>query len=316
MNLQDIAYRVFELESAAIRQLGQQLDQRFDQAVELLNNCRGRVIVSGLGKSGLVGKKIAATLSSTGTPSYFLHPADALHGDLGVLTPDDCLVSISNSGETDELLQLLPHLQRLRIPHIALVGDLQSSLARHAQIALYIGVSEEASSVAAVPMASVATSLAMGDALAAALMSLKNFQYEDFARLHPGGSLGRKLITQVRDRMRAHDLPIVSPDTDIETIIVRLSSGMLGTVAVCDQHGIIIGIITDGDLRRALQRHPNASFFELQAQNLLTLHPKTIRPEQTLLEAEQLMQQHKITTLLVADAEMQLVGMLAKHFIA
>lgn len=315
MSIQNIAKQVFSIEAQAIEALSGRIDEKFEKAVRLLADCQGRVIVCGMGKSGLVGKKLSATLSSTGTASYFLHPSDALHGDLGVLMPNDCLITISNSGETDEILRLIPHVERLGLPHITLVGKPESTLARHAQIVLNIGVSQEAAPLSAVPMASVAATLAMGDALAAALIHLKNFQQADFALLHPAGTLGHKVVTKVQEAMRSHDLPVVARHDNIQEVIMKISAGMLGTAAVCDSHQYIIGVITDGDLRRALNRHPNAAFFALEAEMIMSPEPKTVHPNQSLLDAETLMLQHKISTLLVADESRKLLGMLAKHFI-
>lgn len=307
-----IAQTVLTIQAEAIAALGERLTSDFDQAVQYLLNCKGHIVVCGMGKSGLIGKKIAATLASTGTPSFFLHPSEAIHGDLGMLRPDDCLLSISNSGETDELLQILPYIQRLKIPHITLVGRRASTLADNAQAVLDVRVEREASPIAAVPMASTTAALVMGDALAAALLTLKGFDETSFARLHPGGSIGRKLVTTVGEEMTQQALPTAQADTDVKTVIVAMSKSVFGLVVVVGTNQKILGVVTDGDLRRSLQRHPSSSFFDLRAKDLMTTTPKTITADRPLWEADQLLLQHKITSLLV-EQKGQLIGIIAKH---
>lgn len=307
-----LAKQVIAIQAAAIAQLAEGLDHNFDQAVQYLLACKGHIVVCGMGKSGLIGKKIAATLASTGTPSFFLHPSEAIHGDLGMLRAEDCLLSISNSGETDELLQILPYVQRLGMAHIALVGRSASTLARHANAVLEIGVQQEASPIAAVPMASTTAALVMGDALSAALLTLKGFDEASFAQLHPGGSLGRKLVTTVGAEMTQDDLPTAQKDTDIKKVLVEMSKSVFGLVVITAADRQILGVITDGDLRRSLQRHPSHSFFEQTAQDLMTTSPKTITADRPLWEADQLLLQHKITSLLV-EQEGRLIGLIAKH---
>lgn len=311
-NIQQIAKQVFLIEAKAIQHLSEQLTEDFEQTITCLLECKGRIVVCGIGKSGLVGKKIAATLASTGSPSFFLHPSEAIHGDLGVLMPQDCFISISNSGETDEILQLLPYIQQLNIPHIALVGNINSTLAQQAQWVLNIGVKEEASPIAAVPMASTMTTMAMGDAIAATLISLKKINEKDFAQLHPGGSLGKKLVTKVGAEMKHKNLPQALATSSIKEIIMVISQGMFGMVVITNNENKIEGIITDGDLRRALNNFPSTSFFELCAKDIMTPKPKTIHPDCPLWEAEQLMLHYKITSLPVEKNE-QLVGIIAKH---
>lgn len=314
MNLLELAATVFEIESKAISQLKSRLDEHFEWAVHCLHNCQGRIVVCGMGKSGLVGKKIAATFSSIGQPALFLHPSEAIHGDLGMLMPGDCFLSISNSGETDELLQLIPYIERLGLLHICLVGNTQSTLAKHAKHILDISVVEEASSLQAVPMASTIATMAMGDALAAALIHLHNFQSEDFARLHPGGSLGRKLITSVGELMRRDALPTVASDCPLRELLMTMSKGMMGLAVVLDNKGTVLGVVTDGDLRRALEKSEPNAFFNLQAKDIMTLHPKSVTADTTLLAAEELMNQLKITALLVLEDGV-LVGVIGKQMI-
>lgn len=311
-NIKELAKQVFAIESKAVQRLSEQLTEDFEQVINCLLECKGRIVVCGMGKSGLVGKKMAATLASTGSPSLFLHPSEAIHGDLGVLMPHDCFISISNSGETDEILQLLPYIQQLNIPHIALVGNTQSTLAQQAQWVLDIGVQEEASPIPAVPMASTMTTMAMGDAIATTLITLKNFSEKDFARFHPGGSLGKKLVTKVATEMKRKNLPTAFATTPVKDLIVVISQGMFGMVIITNQENKIEGIITDGDLRRALNKFPSASFFELCAKDIMTPKPKTITPNCPLWEAEQLMLQYKITSLPIEENG-QLVGVIAKH---
>lgn len=308
----DIAKQVIHIQAQALQQLSQQLTPDFEKAVEYLLHCKGHIVVCGIGKSGLIGKKIAATLASTGSPSFFLHPSEAIHGDLGMLRPQDCFLSISNSGETDEILQVLPYVKRLNIPHITLVGQLHSTLANNAQAVLHVGVPKEASPIAAVPMASTTAAMVMGDALATVLLTNKKFDEQLFAQLHPGGSLGRKLVTTVGDEMTQQELPIAGLETDVKTVIWEMSKSRFGLVVIVEEQQKILGIITDGDLRRSLQKHPSVSFFELKAKDLMTPQPKTVTPDTLLWEADQLLLDHKITSLVV-EQDGHLLGLIAKH---
>ena len=310
--IQKIARDVFQIEAQAIQGLSAQLTDDFEQAIASLSVCKGRIVVCGMGKSGLVGKKIAATLASTGSPSFFLHPSEAIHGDLGMLMPQDCFISISNSGETDEILQLIPYIQQLGIPHISLVGAPNSTLAKAANWVLNIGVQQEASPISVVPMASTTATMAMGDAIATALIVLKNFGEEDFARFHPGGSLGRKLVIKLGQEMQQKELPIAQKNTPVKEVIMVMSRGMYGMVVIVDEQMKIEGVITDGDLRRALNKFPSDSFFNLCAFDMMTPSPKTILAARPLWEAEQLMFKYKITALPVEE-EGQLIGIIAKH---
>ncbi len=312
-NLLDIAQHVLNTEVAALQNLLQQLDEtQLRGASSAMAQCRGRVVVCGMGKSGLIAKKIAATFASTGTPSFFLHPSEAIHGDLGMLMEGDVFCSISNSGETDEILQLVPHIQRLGLTHITMVGNPNSTLARYAQYVLNIGVLCEVSTIQSVPMASCVTTLAMGDVLATILIKLKDFQSADFAKLHPGGSLGRRLLLRVQDIMHQTALPTAHANDLLKDVIVQMTASKLGLVAVCDDTQRVIGIITDGDLRRALNTHDAAQLIQLQAASIMTHSPKTIAPSASLQEADDLMHLYKITALLVVEND-ALVGIVANH---
>jgi len=311
MSYQETAKSVFELEAKALQQLGQKINSHFDGAVQAILNCTGRLVVCGMGKSGLIGKKIAATLASVGRPSFFLHPSEAIHGDLGMLMENDCFLSLSNSGETDELLQILPHIQELQLPHICIVGRPNSTLARYANFVLDVGVSVEAARLQAVPLASSLTALAMGDALAAAYIEASNFQQADFLRYHPGGNLGKRLLTKVQEAMQSENLPLVDPETSMQELLLTISAGQLG-LAIVQESQKVLGIITDGDLRRQLSQNANDAFFALKANSLMTPAPKSISPQASLLEAEEQMQQFRINALLVLD-DKRLLGIIAKQ---
>ena len=301
------AKRVFDVESQAIAKLAQSLTHDFSAAVECIYAASGHIVVSGVGKSGHIGAKIAATLSSTGTPSLFLHPTEALHGDLGMLRSHDVLIAISYSGESDEILRLLPHLQQSDIRVIAISGSPHSTLVREADCCLNIHIDQEVCPLTLAPMASVATTLAMGDALAAALMRKRRFQPEDFARNHPEGSLGHKLLRRVSDVMHRHSLPIVTTESPFQNIVTTMTGGKMGMCVVMEGE-TIAGIITDGDLRRALEAFPQPRF-DIQARDMMSPNPKTITPEARLIEAETHMIEHKIKELLVIEEE-QLVGII------
>ena len=304
--------RALEIESRAVAQLLPRVDAAFVRACELALAARGRVVVSGLGKSGLVGHKIAATLASTGTPAFFLHAAEASHGDLGMVMRGDLLLAISNSGETPELLALLPPLRRLGVPVIAMTGQPGSTLAREADVHIDASVSEEACPLNLAPTASTTAVLAMGDALATALLEARGFTSEDFARAHPGGALGRKLLLHVSDVMRrGDDLPRVPVDGTIEQGLVEMSRKGLGMTAVVDAAGGLAGVFTDGDLRRALDRGIDLRGSTMQA--AMTVNPRSITPGELAAEAVNRMQEHRITALLVVDTQGQLVGALNIH---
>lgn len=300
------AKEVFAIEAKALADLSKQLDNQFNLAVDAVLKSKGRLVVSGVGKSGLVGAKISATLASTGTPSMFMHPVEAFHGDLGMLKKEDVVVAISYSGETEELLKLIPYIKAAQIKVIGMSGNPNSTLARNADFHLNIKVYKEACPLELAPTSSTTATLAMGDALAVALMKARNFQPEDFARFHPGGSLGRKLLTTVESCMFKDKLPVVKPTDSIQQVINTMSSGRLGLAVVIDKNKVA-GIITDGDLRRAMDKH-TAALFTLSAKNIMTANPRTINKKMMMAEAETLMNTHKITSLLVADKTGKLEG--------
>lgn len=302
MNTLRYAQDVLTIESETIARLIEQLDENFEQAVRAVIASPGRVIVTGMGKSGLIGKKIAATLASTGTPSFFMHPGEAYHGDLGMVDPQDTVLAISYSGETDELLRLIPFLRDNGNALVAMTGHPRSTLARCARQHLNIAVDKEACPFNLAPTSSTVAALAMGDALAVAIMKEKDFRPENFARFHPGGSLGKRLVTRVEEVMRRDALPVVHPDTNVKEIIHRIGDHRLGLVVVLDQNQNIAGIITDGDIRRAMESNERA-FFTLTAADFPTKVPKTVAPHEKLAEVERLMNQHKINTLLVAEGK-------------
>jgi arabinose-5-phosphate isomerase len=304
--------RVLETELAAVAALQARLGAEFVEACRLLHDCAGRVVVTGMGKSGHVGNKIAATLASTGTPAFFLHPAEASHGDIGMITHDDVVIAISNSGETAELVTILPVIKRLGVPLIAMTGRPQSTLVKAAAAVLDVSVAEEACPHNLAPTASTTAALAMGDALAVAVLEARGFSEDDFARAHPGGSLGRRLLLHVEDVMRTGDqLPMVSPDTSLRDGLLEISRKGLGMTAIVDAQRRVLGIYTDGDLRRALDQP-----IDLRTQRmgeLMTPDPKTIAPRRLAAEAVHLMESHRITQLLVVDEHNVLVGALNVH---
>jgi arabinose-5-phosphate isomerase len=304
--------RVLEIEAQAIAAMIARLDQRFTQAVELLYACAGKAVVSGMGKSGLIGQKVAATLASTGTPSFFLHPAEGLHGDLGMVGRKDVLIAISNSGETEEVVKLLPFMRRLNIPVIAMTGRLQSTLAKNSDAVLDVSVAEEACPMGLAPTASTTATLAMGDALAIALLEKRGFKQEDFAQFHPGGSLGRRLLLKVQELMHQGEaIPRVQTTASGRQVIVEMTSKKLGMTTVVDAAGRLVGIVTDGDLRRLLER--GMDFARASAGDLATKNPKTITADALAARAVQIMEQHAITSLVVVDAQHQVVGVIHLH---
>jgi arabinose-5-phosphate isomerase len=304
--------KVLRIESQAIASLIDRLDEKFEKAVEAMDNCRGRVVITGMGKSGLIGKKIAATLASIGVPAFFLHPAEGVHGDLGMVVKDDLIVAISNSGETDEILQLLPTIKRFNVPLIAMTGKIGSTLAKRSDIVLDISVAEEACPLNLVPTASTTAALAMGDALSIALLDKKGFKEEDFALFHPGGSLGRKLLTRVEDLMHVGDqLPIVKESAMIKDTIMEISRKKLGTAIAVNEEGIIVGVITDGDLRRAMETHKDV--LEKCAGDIMCRNPKNINSDALAARALQIMESHSITALIVPDEGNRPVGLIHLH---
>jgi arabinose-5-phosphate isomerase len=308
----DLARRVLAIEADAVRALITRLDERFLAAVSLIRDCRGRVIVSGIGKSGHIARKIASTLASTGTPAYFVHSAEASHGDLGMIQRDDVFIGISYSGESDELLQILPLVRRQGARLIAIAGNAQSTLAREADVFLDAGVAKEACPLNLAPTASTTAALALGDALAVTLLEARGFSAEDFARSHPGGSLGRRLLTHVSDVMRSGpDVPRVPERATLKETILEMSRGRLGMTAVLDASGRVCGIFTDGDLRRALAQITDIG--AARVADVMSAQPRSIRPEALAAEAVQIMETHKVSQLLVVDARGELVGALNMH---
>jgi arabinose-5-phosphate isomerase len=307
----EIARRVLELEARAILDLIPRLGDGFDQAVEMLASCTGRVVVTGMGKSGLIGAKIAATLTSTGTPALFLHPAEAVHGDIGMVVRGDVVLAISNSGETPELLRLMELLKRLDVSLIAMTGGSASTLSRYAQVSLDVGIEKEASPLELVPTASTTAALAMGDALAMALVERRGFTLEDFARFHPGGRLGAGILTVAHLMHRGDALPVVRIDAPMPDVIRVMSDKRLGMTCVVDAGGVLAGIVTDGDLRRVLGRGEN--ILRLKADDAMVRSPTTIDRRELAARALSLLEAKKITSLIVVDEEHRVEGVLHIH---
>jgi arabinose-5-phosphate isomerase len=307
----EMARRVLRIEAEAVLALADQIDGGFARAVDLILSSHGRVIVSGVGKSGHVARKVAATMASTGTPAYFVHAAEAIHGDLGKITRDDVLIAISNSGENDELLTIVPLVKRQGARLIAITGHAGSSLAKEADVHLDASVKEEACPLNLAPTASTTAALALGDALAVALLDARGFSASDFARSHPGGILGRKLLTHVRDAMRADDLPMVTEETPVVEALLAITRGGMGMAAVRSAAGELTGIFTDGDLRRAMEKHGDLR--ALTAGAVATRGPHTISPDQLAVEAVEMMDRLRINQLLVVDDNGKLVGALNMH---
>jgi arabinose-5-phosphate isomerase len=308
----ETARKVLEIEAEAIRALVPRLDERFDRAVDTLFCCAGRIVATGMGKSGIIAQKISATLASTGSPSLFLHPGEAIHGDLGMITAKDVVLALSNSGETSELLTILPVIKRLAVPLIALTGKDASTLSRYATVTLDVRVPAEACPLNLAPTASTTAALAMGDALAIAVLEARGFTEEDFARSHPGGTLGRRLLLHVEDVMRkGDDLPAVGPGTTLSAGLLEMSRKGLGMTTVVDAARHVIGVFTDGDLRRVLDRQ--ADVHSTVMSEVMTAHPKVARPRMLAAEAVHLMEEHRITALPVVDDDGHLVGALNVH---
>lgn len=307
-----LARDVLDIEADAVRALRDQLDGGFVQAVALLLGCRGRVMVSGIGKSGHIARKIAATLASTGTPAFFVHPAEASHGDLGMVTSDDVFIGISYSGESEELVAILPLVKRIGAKLIAITGRAGSSLGTLADVNLNAAVSKEACPLNLAPTASTTAALALGDALAVAVLDARGFGSEDFARSHPGGALGRRLLTYVRDVMRSgDDVPSVGLNATLSDALFQITAKRLGMTAVVDADGKVAGIFTDGDLRRVLAR--DGDFRTLPITEVMTRDPRTIAPDHLAVEAVELMERHRINQMLVVDADGALIGALNMH---
>ncbi|MBI1987074.1 MAG: KpsF/GutQ family sugar-phosphate isomerase [Nitrospinae bacterium] len=312
MEILELAKKALLVESRAVAALAGRIGEEFLQAVDLIHRCQGRVVITGMGKSGLIGKKITSTFASIGTPALFLHPAEGIHGDLGMVTRGDLLLGISNSGETEEVLRLLPAIKRFRVPLIGITGNLSSTLARESDIVLDVGVEEEACPLGLVPTASTTATLAMGDALAVALLQRKGLRKEDFALFHPGGSLGKRLLLKVKDLMHTgKEVPRVTREALLKDVIYEISSKGLGVTSVVDEEGIVHGIVTDGDLRRLMERETD--LFHKTAQEIMTVNPKTIEGESLAAQAIQVMEYYAITSLLILDEQRRAEGIVHLH---
>ena len=302
----ETAIKCIEEEAKALLELIPNIDGDFDKTVELILNCKGKLVVTGVGKSGHIGAKIAATLSSTGTPSFFINPLDVFHGDLGVIQHDDVVLAISNSGQTDELLRFLPYLLENNIPVIGMSGNPHSLLAEYATAHLNAAVSHEACPLGLAPTSSTTAALALGDALACALMEARNFKASDFAQYHPGGTLGKRLLTKARDVMRTEDLPTIPPTMKLGEAVIHMSNGRLG-LCVAVENDRVAGIITDGDIRRAMENSQD-NFFQLTVADIMTRTPKEVSPDTKITQIEKILHQHKIHSVLVVDEHKHLLG--------
>ncbi len=312
----DQAKRVLKIEAEAVMALIDRIDERFEKAVKIILNCKGRVVVTGMGKSGLIGKKIAATLASTGTPALFLHPAEGIHGDLGMVTRGDAVIALSNSGETEEIARMLPSLKRLGIKIIALTGNAESTLAKNSDVVIEVGVKEEACPLGLAPTASTTATLAMGDALAVVLLDQRGFKEEDFACFHPGGALGKKLLLRVRDLMHTGDaVPVVTEQTLIKDAIYEISSKKMGVTAVVNVSGKLVGVISDGDLRRWMEKTEKSgeNLLSKEARDIMTKKPKTANKDSLAAEAVALMEKNSITCLIVATSSAEPEGVIHLH---
>ncbi|HEY6130298.1 MAG TPA: KpsF/GutQ family sugar-phosphate isomerase [Candidatus Acidoferrum sp.] len=308
----DTARRVLRIEAQAIQDVMARLDGAFEHAVELLFACKGRVAVTGMGKSGIVGRKISATLSSTGTPSFFLSPAEALHGDLGMLTPGDAMLAVSYGGETREIVALLDALKRMEIKLVALTGNAKSTIAQASDVALNVSVNEEACSLNLAPTASTTVAMAVGDALAVALLEKRDFRQDDFAALHPAGSLGKRLL-RVDSVMHAEEkLPRVAPETPMAQVFHEMSAKKLGMTTVVNADGTLAGILTDGDLRRLMEKHGGA-VVEMKLVECMTRNPLTIGPNVLASEALTLMEKRRITSVIIVDEKRKVLGVVHLH---
>ena len=305
-NVRAYASQCLKDEAQSLLDLIPQLDHHFDKAVEMMFNCKGKVIVTGVGKSGNIGAKIAATLSSTGTPAFFINPLDVYHGDLGVMTADDVVLALSNSGQTDELLRFIPAILHRGVPLIGMSRNPNSLLAKYSVAHITVKVDKEACPLNLAPTSSTTAALAMGDALAVALMQVRNFKPTDFARFHPGGELGKRLLTTAADVMRVDELPVIPRQMHLGDAIIHVSKGKLG-LGVSVEDGKIVGLITDGDIRRAMEKW-QAEFFNKTVNDIMTTNPKIVSPTTKIADIQQIMQKYKIHTVLVADEDARLVG--------
>lgn len=312
MNFKEIVRDVLLTEAKELEKTANKISFNIEKAIDLIVNSKGKLIVTGVGKSGLVGAKIAATLASTGTSSFFLHPTEAMHGDLGMIGKDDIVLGISYSGESEELIQILPHLKRLNIPLIAMAKSENSTLAKYADVFINIAVDKEACPLDTAPTSSTTLTMAMGDALAVCLMKKRDFKKEDFASFHPGGSLGKKLFVKVDDLLKKDNLPTVSRETKLKDAIIVMSEGRLGNVIIVDENRTVFGVLSDGDLRRALM---NENFsINCNVEDIATLNPKTLKNKDLLAsDALQIIENYKIQLLIVTDENNKLIGLLHIH---
>jgi arabinose-5-phosphate isomerase len=308
----ETARRVLKIEAQAIQDVLARLDASFEKAVEIVFGCKGRVVVTGMGKSGLIGRKISATFSSTGTPSFFLHPAEALHGDLGMLARGDALLAVSYGGETQEIIQLLEALKRLEMPLVTLTGCTQSTLAQASDVVMDVSVKEEACSLNLAPTASTTVAMAVGDALAVSLLERRNFRHDDFAALHPAGRLGKKLLRAEHLMHSGDALPRVAPNAAMPDVFHEMSAKGLGMTTVLEADGRLAGILTDGDLRRLMEKHRGAAL-EMRAADGMTKTPQTIGPHVLASEALNLMEKKKITSVVVVDEARRVLGVVHLH---
>lgn len=306
-----LAREVFDIEANSILRLKDSIGENFDRAIALMYSCKGRVIITGMGKSGLIGKKIAATLTSTGTPSYFLHPAESTHGDSGIITKDDVVVAISNSGETQELLNLLPLIKRFGVPMIGMTGKMGSTLAQASDVVLDISVEREACPLNKAPTASTTATLAMGDALAVCLLKKRGFTEEDFLIFHPSGALGKGFLYKVSDLMKTEDLPVAHENDKFSDVIQIITEHKLGMAMILSSNGELSGVLTDGDIRRTLMKYGNTS--NLIIKNVMTVNPKRITPDAYGASALNLMEKYSITALAVVDENNRPIGVIHIH---
>lgn len=304
--IRQYAKQCLEDEAQALLELIPQLDENFDKAVNMIYNCKGKIIVTGVGKSGHIGAKIAATLSSTGTPAFFINPLDVFHGDLGVMTSDDIVLALSNSGQTDELLRFIPMVLHMNIPIISMTGNENSLLAKYSNAHIKVWVKKEACPLNLAPTSSTTAALAMGDALAVALMEVRHFEPRDFAQFHPGGELGKRLLTTAEDVMISHDLPVIDKDMNLGDAIILVSKGKLG-LGVSTENDKVIGVITDGDIRRAMEKW-REKFFDKKVKDIMTTTPKSVLPSTKITEIQRIMHQYKVHTVLVVNEENKLLG--------
>lgn len=311
MTAREYAIQCIRDEAEAVRSLADKIDESFDKAVNTMLACKGKVIVTGVGKSGHIGAKIAATLSSTGTPSFFINPLDVFHGDLGVMTPEDVVLAISNSGQTDELLRFIPMLLHMNIPIIGMSGHPNSLLAKYSTCFLNVGVDKEACPLNLAPTSSTMAQLAMGDALAIALMKARHFKSKDFAQFHPGGELGKRLLTTASDIMRTENIPFISPDMHLGDAIMEVSKGQLG-LGIAEVGGRMVGLITNGDIRRAMERW-QADFFNHVVSDIMTTQPQTVKPETKVSEVQKIIKKHKVHSVPVVDENNCVLGIIDQY---